>query len=257
MTVTSNNSEISDFGGGAATVSIPYTPAAGEDLNKIVIYYLSDSGELITIPDCVYDQASGTVVFSTKHFSTYVVGYHEVSFSDVSGWCRDYVNYLAARDIIKGTGGGAFSPGGSITRAQFAAILANMAGADLTEYTASSFSDVKASSWYLAPVEWAYKNGIVTGSGGKFNPNAKITREQMAVMLFNYAKYAGLDVSDRKGNAVGKFTDASSISTWAANPVNWAVEEGVISGNSDGSFAPAANATRAQAAKMVTVLLKI
>ncbi len=256
LKVSSGSTTVSSFGGGTATVSIPYKLTAGEDTSKIVVYYISGSGELIMVPGCVYDASTGKVTFKTTHFSSYAVGYNNVSFTDVSGWYESYVNYLAARKIINGTGDGKFSPDANITRAEFVTILANLSGKDMTGYTSSSFTDVATTDWYNAAVQWAYKNGIAAGSDGKFAPGANITREQMAVMLYNYAKYAGTDVSNVEGMSVREFKDYDSISSWALKSIQWAMNNSIISGNSDGSFAPTANATRAQAAKMIAVLLQ-
>jgi len=256
LTVSSGSSTISSFGGGKATVSIPYTLATGEDANKIVIYYISGSGEFVTVPNCVYDASTGTAIFTTTHFSNYAVGYNDVSFTDVSGWYKDYVSYLAARKIISGTDSETFSPDDSITRAQFVTILARMSCDDLSGYAASSFSDVTTTDWYFAAVQWAYKNGVASGSDGKFAPGANITREQMAVMLYNYAKYAGSDVSNVEGTSVREFSDYDSISSWALEPIQWSINNSIISGSGDGNFAPIANTTRAQAAKMIALLLQ-
>ena len=256
LKVASGSTTISSFGGGTATVSVPYTPAAGEDTSKIVVYYISGSGELIIVPDCVYDNSTGTVTFKTTHFSSYAVGYNDISFTDVSGWCETYVNYLAARGIITGTGNGKFGPDANITRAQFVTILANLSGNDLSSYTSSTFRDVSTGNWYFEAVQWANKNGIASGYDSAFKPNANITREQMAVMLFNYAKYAGIDVSNVEGMSVREFSDYGSISNYAMTPVQWAINDSIVSGNADGSFAPKAKATRAQAAKMITILLQ-
>lgn len=253
LTVASGSTTISDFGGGSATVSLPYKPAAGEDAGKIVIYYLSDSGELVMIQNCSYDAATGKVTFIAKHFSNYVIGYNNVSFSDVSGWCKDYVNYLAAREIISGTGNGTFNPNTNITRAQFVTILANLSGADLSGYTTSSFNDVSKTAWYSAAVQWAYAEGIATGAGGKFDPNANITRQDMAVMIMRYAEKAA-DYTLPATNKAITFTDSKDIGSYASGAVTAMQQAGIIGGNSDGSFAPASNASRAQAAKMIALL---
>jgi len=169
---------------------------------------------------------------------------------------KDYVSCLTARGIINGTGDGKFSPDSSITRAEFVTILARLSGDDLSGYTASSFSDVAATDWYFAAVQWAYANGIVSGSDGMFAPGADITREQMSVMLYNYAKYAGADVSNAAGMSVREFSDYASISSWALEPIQWAINNSIVFGTSDGTFAPPANATRAQSAKMIALFLK-
>ncbi len=238
------------------TVSIPYTPAARENLKAIVIWYIDGDGNLNCVKNGYYDSKTGTVTFKTTHFSLYAVGYNSVSFSDVSGssWYADYVDYLAARGIVGGNNG-TYNSGASITRAEFVTILARMSGDDLSGYALSSFKDVASSDWYAAAAQWAYASGIATGSDGKFNPNAAITREQMTAMLYRYAEYAGT-VSNAEGMSAREFTDYESISTWAQGSVQWAVNNGIISGNTDGSFASASNATRAQAAKMIAVMLQ-
>ena len=254
LTVMSGSMSISSFDGGIATVSIPYTLAAGEDPTQIVIYYLNDSGELLAMPS-VYDEETGTVRFTTTHLSNYVVGYHEVSFSDVSGWYADYVKYLAARGILNGTSDTTFSPNAKITRAQFAAILANLAGADVSRYTESAFSDVKTTAWYFGAAQWAYENGVAAGADGKFNPNAGISRQDMAVMIARYAEkvanYALPETNDKV-----TFTDVDSISSYASDAVTAMQQAGVISGKSNNIFAPKANATRAESAKMIAVFLQ-
>ncbi|SHI18744.1 S-layer homology domain-containing protein [Sporobacter termitidis DSM 10068] len=255
LKITSGGTTISSFGGGTATVSVPYTHIEGEDASKIVVYYISGSGELIMVPDCVYDASTGIVTFKTSHFSSYAVGYNNVSFTDVSGWFSDYVNYLGARGIINGTGGWKFSPDANITRAEFVTILANLSGADLSVYTSSAFSDVSVNDWYFASVRWAYENGVAAGSNGKFDPNAFITRQDAAVMVARYAeKVAGYTLPETTSAVT--FTDSAEISSYASDAVTAMQQAGIISGGSDGSFAPRANATRAQAAKMVAVFLQ-
>jgi len=256
LKITSGSTTVSNFGGGTATVSVPYTPAIDEDVNAIVVYYINASGELVTVPNCIYNAKTGTVTFTTTHFSTYAVGYNAVSFSDVSGsaWYANYVAYLAARGIVGGNNG-AFNPNASITRAEFVAILARMSGEGLSGYTTSTFLDVSTDSWYFAAVQWANKAGITSGYNGKFNPSVTITREQMAAMLYRYAEYKGT-ASNTEGMFAREFSDYGRISNWAQAPIQWAMNNGILSGNTDGSFAPQSSATRAQAAKILAMLLQ-
>ena len=256
LKVASGSTTVSTFGGGTATVSVPYTLVAGENVNAIVVYYINASGELITVPNCVYDAKTGTVTFTTTHFSTYAVGYNNVSFSDITGsaWYANYVTYLAARGIVGGNNG-AYNPNESITRAEFVTILARMSGESLSGYMTSTFSDVATDRWYFAVAQWANNAEIVSGYDGKFNPSATITREQMAAMLYRYAEYKGT-VSNTEGMSVREFSDYDSISSWAQAPVQWAMNNGILSGNTDGSFAPQSSATRAQTTKMLAVLLQ-
>ena len=124
FSVTSGGSTISQFGG-AVTVSVPYTPAAGENPDAIVAYYINANGEPELMQNCHYDAQTGTLVFTTTHFSTYAVGYHKVAFSDVAedAWCYDAVTFLAARGITGGTTETAFSPNATLTRGQFITLV--------------------------------------------------------------------------------------------------------------------------------------
>jgi hypothetical protein len=254
FTITSDSQTISDFGEGSVKVSVPYTLKEGEDPNQIVVYYIADSGELTLVPDCVYNPQTGTVTFTVNHFSAYALGYKEVHFKDVSGWYSDYVNYLAAREIINGVSQDTFSPNSSITRAQFVTILANLSKDELSIYTESTFSDVKTTDWYFKATQWAYEKGVVTGSNGAFNPNGKIARQDIAVMIDRFAEMTGHSLP--KINSAVNFTDSSAISSYASKAVKVIQQEGIISGNSDGSFAPKDSATRAQAAKMIALFLQ-
>lgn len=254
FTVMIGGTAVSDFGGGTVTVSLPYTPADDEDTDHIIVYYISESGGLVIVPNCVYNAETGMITFTTRHFSVYAIGYNAVSFSDVSGWYENYVQFLAARGVINGTSN-AFDPDANITRAQFATILANLSGDDLSGYTETSFNDVKSTAWYFKAVQWAGKNGIARGSDGAFRPNEPVTREQMAAMLYNYANYAGLDVTGVEGMAIREFRDYGNISAWAVTPIRWAMDSGILSG-SNRSFSPKADATRAQASKIAALLMQ-
>jgi hypothetical protein len=256
FTVTSGGKTVSSFGGGSATVSVPYTLAPGENPNKIVIYYISDSSALVKVKNCKYDPATGTVTFTTTHFSEFAVAYSDVSFTDVSGWYAEDVNFLAARGVMNGPGGGLFNPNATITRAEFVTILANMSGDDLTRDTSSSFGDVKTTDWFFGAVQWASAKGVASGFSGAFSPNATVTRQDIAVMLARYAEKVAAFTLPEAVTAVS-FSDSGKIAPYARDAVSAMQRAGVISGNSDGSFAPAAPATRAEAAKMVAVLVRL
>lgn len=255
FSVTAGSKQISIFGDGSVQINMPYVLANDEDANSIVIYYISDNGELVLISNCVYNASTNMVTFITTHFSTYAVGYKNVSFSDVSGWYANHVSYLAARGIINGLGDGTFGSDSNITRAQFIMILSNLAGVDLSSYTTSSFDDLAITDWYFAPVQWAYENGVALGSAGKFNPNANITRQDIAVLIARYAEkivnYTLPEISSATG-----FTDSASISGYAVDAVTAMQQAGIINGKDDGSFAPTSNTTRAEAAKMIALFLQ-
>ena len=250
FSVTSGTTKISSFGE-SVSVRVPYTPAAGEDLNAIVIYYMNASTGRLEPVTCKYE--NGAVSFVTDHFSRYVISYNKVSFPDVSGWYVDSVTYIAARGIITGMKDGRFAPESNITRAELSLMLAKMAGADLSGYTAP-FSDVKAGDWFAPAVAWAYENGIVSGYGGKFRPSESISRQDIAAMLARYAEKIRYTLPRTTAPVV--FTDAGDISDYAVTAVSAMQQAGVISGKGASAFGPREKATRAEASNILALFIK-
>lgn len=254
FSVVSGNEAITDFDGNV-TVEVPYTISKDEDLNAVVIYSINADGGFEIIKDCNYNKDTKNVTFKAGDLSMYVVGYNKIDFSDVSGWYVESVNFLAAREIIKGKGKGLFAPNANITRAEFVQLLANMAGYDKSKYTKSAFEDVKANDWFNSAVQWAYESGIAYGSNGSFNPNANITRQDMAVMIDQYnKKVAGYALEDI--NVTLKFSDDSEIAEYAKAAVVAMQKSGIISGKGNNIFDPKANATRAEASSMIASLIQ-
>ncbi|MBQ3426073.1 MAG: S-layer homology domain-containing protein [Clostridia bacterium] len=177
-------------------------------------------------------------------------------FKDITeaAWARDEINGLAKAGIINGKTDTLFAPNDTITRAEFAKMLMGTLGLASNAYTTSSFRDVSTDAWYFEAVESAYNLGIITGVGeGIFAPNALITRQDMAVMVERAIDVAGKTIEE---TAEAKtFADEGSIADYANTAVDKLVKGGVINGMSDTEFAPLANATRAQAAKMLYKLL--
>lgn len=167
-------------------------------------------------------------------------------FVDVSEneWFYGAVEYAAKNGLMNGVSDNEFAPNGALTRAMFVTVLYRMENEPETANAA--FTDVVSGSWYEKAVAWAYAGGLVTGvSETEFAPEDTITREQMAAILYRYAKFKGMDVSVRGETS---YTDKDAISDYAADAVIWAATKAVMSGNADGSFAPSDNATRAEAA---------
>ena len=139
-----------------------------------------------------------------------------------------------------------------MTRAQFVQLFANLDGADLSEYTETKFEDVDMNEWYGPAVAWAEANGVVNGtSETTFSPSEEITREQMCVLIVNYAEYADIDLSVEEPKDT-EFTDADRISEWAAAAVESCAEAGIINGTGDGTFNPLGTADRASVATLIT-----
>lgn len=211
------------------------------------------AGETLDVRIYESPEADGKVNGSTSDNSNTNTG--SVQFSDVNGWEKEYVYYLAERKILNGKADGQFKPADNITRAEFVKILAAVSGQDVSKSTGTSFLDVNAASWYAPYVEWAYKNGIVKGSNGNFKPSANITRQDMAVMIENFSKYMSKTVPSMEAGKT--FADDSRIASYAKDAVASLQKAGIISGDVNGKFLPQSSATRAQAAKMITVYMQV
>ena len=176
----------------------------------------------------------------------------ENPFGDVkeSDWYYNTVKYAVENGIMNGVEDGKFAPSGTLTRAMLVTILYRVEGSPRVS-SDSKFSDVKDSDWYGVPVIWASENGIVNGvSETEFAPNANITREQIATIIYRYAKAKEFDVT-LGGMAVREYADYETISSWAGEAMQWAVNAKLINGKTETTVNPLDNATRAEAATIV------
>ena len=171
------------------------------------------------------------------------------------------IDYVYDHGLITGIGGTTrFDPDGKLTRGQAATILYRMAGSPAPSADEPQFSDVTdPGAFYYNAVLWAREKGVAKGMGDSntFAPEAYVTREQLAVMICNYAaNVAGLNAAS-DGEALSSLADAATISSWAQPSFGWCFDAGIITGqvSASGSFAnPQSTATRAEMAKIVTVL---
>ena len=171
-------------------------------------------------------------------------------FSDVreADWFYDDVVYAYENGLFSGTSDTTFSPNASMTRAMLVTVLYRLEGQPAVSGR-SGFSDVKLNSYYEDAVTWAADNGIVNGTGATtFSPNANVTREQMAAILYRYAQYK--QYSTTASASLNGFSDAAKVSTYAKAPLSWAVAEKLVNG-SEGKLLPTGNATRAQVAAIL------
>ncbi len=171
-------------------------------------------------------------------------------FVDVADtdWFAQAVDYVYGKGLMVGTSDTTFGPYQTLSRAMVAAMLHRLAGTPAAK-TATGFGDVAADSWYGAAVAWAAENAVVSGLGdNRFAPLRDVTREQLAVMLFRYARAMGYDVS--KTAELSAFADAGAVSDWAKEAMQWAVANGLLAG-ADGKLMPQGNATRAEAAAVM------
>lgn len=181
-------------------------------------------------------------------------------FKDVknSHWAANYIEECSKMGIIKGYEDGSFAPEASITRAEFLAIMLRTLGISADDEIELSFADVPQNEWFFDIVKTATAKGIVTGSSATaFNPNNKISREEMAVMAYRAINAANLSLGANKQSKGQTFTDAESISSFATESIKNLTGLGIINGMGDGTFAPKKAVTRAMAAKIAYELLKI
>lgn len=168
-------------------------------------------------------------------------------------WYYPAVQYAVSNKLMNGIGNQKFDPEGAMTRAMLVTVLWRYAGEP--RQGSNSFTDVPNGLWYSDAVAWAAHNGIVSGIGNnRFDPDGKITREQMATILFRYSNSLGMITSDRAG--LGSFPDGGKVSGYAKDALSWAVAEGLITGSASGGkvyLEPQGNATRAQVA---TILMR-
>ncbi|WP_165822482.1 CBM35 domain-containing protein [Paenibacillus montanisoli] len=247
---------IDKFGGNDVSVSVPYTLKPGEKPNKIIIYHISNEGKLEIVKNAKYDEKTGTVTFRPKHFSLYAVVPGTSSFVDVGkgSWSIESIEALAARGIVQGLGEGKFLPSRSVTRAEFAVMLANAFEWTLTGDKAS-FSDVSEGSWYEGAVAASQRLGIVQGyPDGTFDPDGSITRQEMAVMLYRAASALGVEL--KSAGSFQPFADQSRISAFAKDAVEIVHQSGVMGGFGNGNFLPQAFTTREQAAAVLWKILQ-
>lgn len=174
----------------------------------------------------------------------------KLPFTDVStsDWFYSDVMFVYENGLFSGTDSRSFSPNASMTRAMLVTVLYRLEG-EPAGTGSSSFSDVSSGSYYEKAVAWAAANGIVTGTGStSFSPDAKVTREQLAAILYRYAQYKKLGTD--AGAKLDSFSDAGNVSGYASEALSWAVSEGLINGAS-GRLMPKGDATRAQVAAIL------
>lgn len=235
-----------------ATITITLSPDKGYKLDKLTV--TDGSGKTVSTV-----KKSDTVYTFTMPASAVKVGVSYVKatetpsktkFNDVSAndWFASAVDYVTGKGMMNGTAANTFSPKANTTRGMVVTVLYRLENQPST--SAASFTDVASGAYYANAVAWANANGIVSGYGsGKFGPNDKVTREQLAAILYRYAQYKKYDVSG--ANSLDGYTDVQSVSSYAVPALQWANAAGVVTGKSGSKLDPKGNATRAEVAAML------
>lgn len=169
---------------------------------------------------------------------------------DTAKWYHLSVDYVFTHKMMNGVSSRAFAPNANLTRGMLVQILYNLEGKP--KGTAANFSDVQADAWYAEAVGWAASNKVVTGyADGTFRPNAAVTREQAAAILYRYAQSKGIDVSVGENTNILSYVDVQQASEYAIPALQWAVGAGVLNGKNGGRLAPTGTATRAEIAAIM------
>ena len=245
--------------GKGISITIPYAPEKNEQTGNLYAVYVYENGKVQWITKSSYDADQKAVIFEAEHFSIYGIGYKNPvpAFTDIQNhWAADNILFVASRGLLSGTSDTTFSPNTGMTRGMFVTALGRLAGINPDSYKTGKFTDVKADAYYAPYVNWAAQNGIVEGvTATTFAPDTNINREQMAVIMANYAKKLGYTVP--KTLEAVTFVDNASISSWAKDAVRAMQQAGILAGKTNNRFDPAGTATRAEVATVLRRFVEI
>ncbi|WP_168735967.1 S-layer homology domain-containing protein [Cohnella fermenti] len=222
------------------------------------LYRVTESGKPELVSFSIVNQKQQAQLVPN---ATYVAVEVQSGYADLSAshWSYSYLQMLSGIGVIQGTGDNKVSAEKQVTRAEFTAMLARALG--LNALSSSGFADVVSNAWYADSVSAAAAAGIVLGDrDGRFQPNAEISRQEMAVMLLRALEYRGAAAAGSgSGSAGGSdgsgFGDEAAIAAWARDAARQLKQLGLMEGNEAGDFSPLASATRAETAKVVAMLL--
>lgn len=237
-------------------ILLKWTVSADINVNASLlgVYCIAQDGTLEYVGGTISD---GVLTAYASHFSKYAALEYDKSFRDIGGahWASGFVKELAAKQIVTGVSDTLFAPERSMTRAEFAALLVRALRLEVGT-SAAGFKDVEATQWYAPAVEAAHEAGLVQGRSAElFAPHERITREEMAVALMRaYGLRAGGQALPSP-DAEPAYADLASIAPWAREAVGVAAELGFMQGRENRRFDPQGWASRAEAAKVIALLL--
>ena len=273
LAVTVGGNKMSGFKG-TVTITLPYAPPADmptDDYDLLTVYCLGADGSRREATGAKYDPATGMVTFTASSSSKFIVGEWTNPFRDVSKADSFYrtVRFAYSHGLINGTSPDKFSPTATLSRGMLVTILWRLAqqptvssqlskGGDLSADNSQLFPDVAAGQWYSDAIAWAAANGIVNGfDDGTFRPDAEITLEQLAAILYRYyqwkegeGKGRGAPEIPESSPATRGFVDADAISGWALDAMMWAAAH-VLTTDRAATLAPKSSVTRAETAAIL------
>ena len=218
------------------------------------LYHYNTTKKQMLFETAAQVDSSGNVALKFTHASEYAIvldeSSHELPFTDTAkgAWYQGAVEYVYRNGIMTGTSATTFEPNAPLSRAMVAQILYNLEGQPTVEGE-STFADASG-HWAVNAIAWAQQTGVVNGyEDNTFRPNRAVSREELAQMLYNYAKVKGYDLT--ASGDLTAFPDGSKVSSWAEAAMAWANGNELINGHDDGTLQPGGDSTRAQAASIL------
>ena len=222
--------------------------------NSQVLVIVNEDGTEEVIKKSVVE--GGKVYAEIPAGATVKVEENKKEFGDVDDhdWFAEAVDFVSSHELFEGTGKGQFDPKAKMTRAMLVTVLYRLESEPETSGRVQ-FTDVDADSWYSDAVSWAAENSLVNGTGNGFDPNDNVSREQIATILYRYAKMLDLDTGSK--GSLSRFGDGAGVSGWAQEAMAWAVDIGLFRGDENGNLNPGGEATRAEVATLLERLIKL
>lgn len=233
------------------SVTITAIPDKGFRVYDLVINGVSYKNKsIVTIPSI-----SENLVVSVVFRETWNCPFVDINEND---WFYNEVEDVYKLNLFLGINDNNFGAYNPMTRAMLVTVLGRMSGISPNYNESASFNDVANGSWYTGFVEWAKDNGIINGAtDSSFAPNSNISREQVAVILYRYAAFIGFDTSITNDKNLLAYEDISDVSSYATSAMQWAVENGIISGRNQSELKPKENASRAEIAVILMRFIKL
>jgi len=242
------------------TLTLPYAETA--DPQFLGIYRFDPESGTWTYVGGRVDEEQGVIATALWHFSEYAVMAYTRTFPDVPAdhWAFTDIQVLAARHVVRGDEAGRFNPAGTVTRAEFAALMVRTLGLERVTPVQPSFTDVAASDWFYADAETAAAAGLIQGSAGAFRPQDPISRQEMAAILARALQLrdgaTGAALTPAEVEAlIAPLADRSAIASWAEADAALMLHLGLMKGRTAETFAPLETATRAEAVVVLKRLL--
>ena len=230
------------------TVAVPVAQAAP---GMVAVIVNADGTEEIVTKSVLVD---GALVVPLEAGATVKLVDKSVDFADAAqaAWAGDAIAFVSSHELFQGTGEGSFSPNQPMNRAMLVTVLHRLESKPQAG-VAAQFADVDSGAYYTDAVAWASESGIVTGTGAGFDPDAPISREQLATILYRYMAKQGVQAEQGNLNA---FADGGAVSPWAQEAMGYAVGAGLMTGKDGGVLDPQGTATRAEVAVVLQRLVE-